>query len=309
MEDLQKQLDALQQRSQDDHRELEQLLAAQAAPTFVVQRERKLRRFSGTGDPLLSDWAEEARSCILAQKLSGEAAANFLLSYLDGAARLEVRCRPSAVKKDADSILVALQDVFGDKETANQLLRRFFYRKQLPGEPIASYSHGLIDLADRLQRLEPKNSAERDLMQRDQFVENVRDVHLRWDLKRRIEEDAAVSFLALRKVALRWFDEVERATTSRVKAQVSEARAEPTDTQREFTKLWGEVAENKKLLTQVLAQQRELLTMCAGAPSNVPATPQRPYAPPPRRRYGDLECYQCHQKGYIRRHCPMASLN
>ena len=86
MEDLQKQLEALQQRSLDDHRELERLLTAQAAPTFVVQRERKLRRFSGTEDPLLSDWAEEARSCILAQKLSGEAAANFLLSYLDGAA-------------------------------------------------------------------------------------------------------------------------------------------------------------------------------------------------------------------------------
>ena len=154
--------------------------------------------------------------------------------------------------------------------------------KQLPGEPIASYSHGLIDLADRLLQLERKGAAERDVMLRDQFVENVRDAHLRWDLRRRIEEDAAVGFLALRKVALRWFDEVEGATTSRVKAQVSEVRAEPTDTQREFTKLWGEVAENKKLLTQVLAQQREMLTMCAGAPSSVPATPQRPSAPAPR---------------------------
>ena len=117
--------------------------------------------------------------------------------------------------------------MFGDKETANQLLRRFFYRKQLPGEPIASFSHGLIDIADRPQRLEQKTSAERDVMLRDQFVENVRDVHLRRDMKRRIEEDVAVSFLALRKVALRWFDEVEGATTNMVKAQVSEARAEP----------------------------------------------------------------------------------
>ena len=73
-----------------------------------------------------------------------------------------------------------------------------------------SYSHGLIDIADRLQRLEPESSVERDVMLCDQFVENVRDVHFWWDLKRRIEEDAAVGFLALRKVALRWLDEVER---------------------------------------------------------------------------------------------------
>ena len=78
---------------------------------------------------------------------------------------------------------------------------------------IASYSHGLIDIADRLQRLEPRSSVERDMMLRDQFVENVRDVPRRWDMKRRIEEDAAVGFLALRKVALRWFD--EGATTSK----------------------------------------------------------------------------------------------
>ena len=71
---------------------------------------------------------------------------------------------------------------------------------------------------------------------------------------------------------------MDGATTSRVKAQVSEARAEPTYTQRQFTKLRGEIAENKKLLTQVLAQQRELMAMCAGAPSNVSATPQRPSA-------------------------------
>ena len=44
------------------------------------------RRYDGTTEPLLADWVEEARSCLQAQQLRGETAANFLLSYLDGCA-------------------------------------------------------------------------------------------------------------------------------------------------------------------------------------------------------------------------------
>ena len=86
-QNLQKQLDALQQRCHDDHRELQWLRTAQAAPTFVVQRERKLLRFYGTEGPLerkkraLAFCAEVGRvsSCQLPAKLPP--------------CRLEVRCR------------------------------------------------------------------------------------------------------------------------------------------------------------------------------------------------------------------------
>ena len=52
MEDIQKHQETLQQRCQDEHRECQRLRTAQAAPTFVVQRERKLRRFCGRESPL-----------------------------------------------------------------------------------------------------------------------------------------------------------------------------------------------------------------------------------------------------------------
>ena len=111
------------------------------------------------------------------------------------------------------------------------------------------------------------------------------------------------------------------ATPQKVKANVSEMRAEQTVTGDEITKLWAELASqrqclkdglagNEKRLTEVLAQQRQLLTTMQAAvsvphPSSLPAVVQRPPAPVARQQYDD----QCHQKGHIRRHCPVARLN
>ena len=47
----------------------------------------------------------------------------------------------------------------------------------------------------------------------DQFIENARDVHLWGNMKKQIEEDGAVSFLALQKVTLKWSDDVEERST------------------------------------------------------------------------------------------------
>ena len=106
MEALQREIEELRGESQRE--EVMRLRASQTTlppsppPTFIVQRERKLRRFNGTTEPLLANWVEESRSCMAAQQLSGDVAANFLLSYLDGEARIEMRCQPSDVGKDAE---------------------------------------------------------------------------------------------------------------------------------------------------------------------------------------------------------------
>ena len=76
----------------------------------------------------------------------------------------------------------------------------------------SAYSHGLVEIANRINRLVPNPNDERDSMRRDQFVENLRDAHLRWELKRRIESDEDIDFLSLRKIAMLWAEEVEGAT-------------------------------------------------------------------------------------------------
>ena len=209
MEELRLEFDEMRTQWQDDHDELQRLRAAPPAPTVVVQRERKLQRYSGLDEPALEDWI-----------------------------------------------------VYGEKETANQLLRRFFFRRQMAGEPISAYSHGLVEIANRINRLVPKPDEERDSMLRDQFVENLRDAHLHWELKRRVETDEDIDFLSLRKVAMLWAEEVEGATQREVHANAIKAGAKtnavgPAD---EMAKMWAEFASQRRQLTEALAEQGKVLT-------------------------------------------------
>ena len=65
MEELKLELEDMKQRWEDDHRHLVRLEAAGDRTHVVVQRERKLRRFSGSAlDLPFVDWVEEARACL-----------------------------------------------------------------------------------------------------------------------------------------------------------------------------------------------------------------------------------------------------
>ena len=192
MEELKLQLEAMQQRWEDDHRHLVHLEAAGERTHVVVQRERKLRRFSGSAiDLSFADWVEEARACLSVHGLEGVAAANFVLSSLQDDARIEMKCRSAEERRDVELLFQALEEVYGETLSSSQLLRHFYERRQRDGESISDFSHGLVLLLDRLNRVKPEEVSHRnnygDKMLREQFLENVRNVHLRWDLKRRAE--------------------------------------------------------------------------------------------------------------------------
>ena len=109
MEELKLQLEAMQQRWEDDHRHLVHLEAAGERTHVVVQRERKLRRFSGSAiDLSFADWVEEARACLSVHGLEGVAAANFVLSSLQDDARIEMKCRSAEERRDVELLFQAL---------------------------------------------------------------------------------------------------------------------------------------------------------------------------------------------------------
>ena len=176
MEALQREFDDLRTCWEADHKQLVKLEAASdRTPQVVVQRERKLRRFGGTADEQIDEWMEEARACLTVHNLAGIAAANFVLSYLEGAARVEIKCRPAEERSDVEKIFRALEEVYGETQTPSQILRMFYERRQKEGESVASFSHALVQLIDRLQRVDPsERSTERmfreQLMFREQWL-------------------------------------------------------------------------------------------------------------------------------------------
>ena len=139
---------------------------------MVVQRERTIRRFSGSPDQQVADWVEEARACLGVHGLDGAAAANFVLSNLEGAARIEIKCRPAGEHEDVDKLFRALEEVYGETLTSSQLLRQFYERHQGERESMSDFSHALVLLLDRLHSVDSTAVRNKDRMLREQFLEN-----------------------------------------------------------------------------------------------------------------------------------------
>ena len=124
--------------------------------------------------------------------------------HLEGAAREEVRLRPSDERADKTGIYHILRSAIGEGLTSTQALRKFFERRQRERESIQEYSHALMLLLARVERLDPEGVPDKDRLLRDQFLENLRDAQLRRDIKRWARDHPTKTFQQVR-------DEVQRS--------------------------------------------------------------------------------------------------
>ena len=115
-------------------------------------------------EPALDDWIEEARACISTQQLQGEVAACRLVTYLDWVGRSEIRYQPNDVCKDANNIIEALEDVYGEKETTNQLLRHSSFVDSWLASPSQCTPTVWLRSSVESNVRFPKNDEERDMM-------------------------------------------------------------------------------------------------------------------------------------------------
>lgn len=296
MAQLQKELDHLKGKEPKQPEPVRQVM--------YVPRERKLKKFAGHPKTDLDQTAEEfiidARSAI--SNMSSKDQTDFLLSHLEGAAKSEVRLRDEC--KDAESIFNVLTQSFGDNRSKAQLLRQFYDRTQKKGESLRAFSHALMETLDKIMSRGVKGPKDhildRNLVLRDQFVENVYDLALRRELKRRLRDQPEISFLELREEAIQWSEEDDTFMTSRKTANSRHVAVDSFDTESAEAAV-NEASSLETVMGKVDAQQKKLDELTSMLKNLMSV---KPFSETTDPKFGkQLKCFHCKKTGHVIRDC------
>ena len=279
---------------------------------MVIPSEQKLRKFNGRhGDNELSieDFIDNAKSTITSRGLPPPEQANFILSYLEGPAKQEIKLYPKSDLKNSDKIFDLLQESFGEKRSVPQLLKAFYDRRQREGETLRAFSHALRELQSKIEKKSVTKSSGQDAALRDHFAENVRDPLLRKELKKFTRTHPEVSFLDTREEAIRWAEEDEKSCGPRPRVASSHETStstKPSSLKSAMNEMIKTLQGQQKAIEDLAANLKKLNTVPTHRGPNVQPQPQ--FQPQfqqrqPRPDAGSDRCYQCGAPGHFARNC------
>ena len=319
MEELKQKL----QKLEDEHNQAYQLLKtlqakeSPGAPTpsqprekqlVVIPNEQKLRKSSGRhGDNVLSieDFIDNAKSAITLRGLPLSEQANFVLSYLEGPAKEEMKLYLT----NSDQIFDLLQESFGEKRSVPQLLKAFYDRRQREGETLREFSHALRGLQSKIEKKSVTKSSGQVAALRDHFAENARDPLLRKELKKFIRTPPEVSFLDTREEAIRWAEEDEKSCGPRPRVASSHETStstKPSSLKSAMNEMIKTVQGQQKAIEDLAANLKKLNTVPTNRGQNAQFQPQFQQRQPRPDAGGD-RCYQCGAPGHFARNCTARS--
>lgn len=216
--ELQHQLNQMKTTDDNEDVENDEQLYDQKRSVIYVQRDRRVPKFSGY-NMNVEDWLEDVESCT--REMSRQERADFIYSFLEGAAKEEIKYRSNGIRQNPSRIVKVLQDAFGGKDNITKLQKNFLDRVQRQGESLREYSYALMDLIRKVIRKDDSLIPNKDKSLCDQFSQNVQDVMLRKHLKRLVRSDPDITFLGLREEAIMWSEEEEiNDPVPKVKVQV-----------------------------------------------------------------------------------------
>ena len=278
----------------------------------VIPNEQKLKKFSGRhGDNELSieDFIDNAKSAITSRGLPLPEQANFVLSYLEGPAKEEMKLYPKSDLTNSDKIFDLLQESFGEKRSVPQLLKAFYDRRQREGETLRAFSHALRELQAKIQKKSVTKSSGQDAALRDHFAENVRDPLLRKELKKFIRTHPEISFLDTREEAIRWAEEDEKSCGPRPRVASSHETStstKPSSIESAMNEMIKTLQGQQKAIEDLAANLKKLNTVPTHRGQNIQPQPQFQQRQPRPDAGGD-RCYQCGAPGHFARNCTARS--
>ena len=255
--------------------------AVYVAPT------RKLERFRGRpatpAEPTIEEWAEDVRMQLATRKLEPAAQAAFVMDHLSGNARQEILGRGLGIRDDPGAIFEVLLRVFGDGDTLPTLQQKFFSYQQGEKEDLLGLSLKLVEMYDRICRIDPTYVPCREGTLKGRLAEAARDEGLRRELRRLTIESGHLSYFDMRDRAIGWLGGL--GTTR--KATIREVSAES-----EVLSLL------KKQGEQLLKQQQHINQLLETNEKRVARRTDGGQARTSRA------CYRCGSDQHLIRECP-----
>ena len=179
----------------------------------------------------------------------------------------------------------------------DDLLDLFYARKQVEGESLRDFSHGLMSLLDRALERKANCVPDRDVALRDRFKQKVKDKTLRTYLKQLVRKDSTLTFKDLREEAIQYSEE-DRLSNPKVsvhKVAVNDSGDESEVS--EIGKLKEVVAQQQGQIDSLIKSQQELIRMMKDKEKDeVKGTVL------PKSQRG--RCYTCGSGEHYYRSCP-----
>jgi len=151
-------------------------------------------------------------------------AVDTLLFHLEGVAMEEVKLRPTSQWSSPTGVFQILREAFSEQLTETQARRKFFERRQGDRETLQNFAHALMVLLSRVERLSGGPETGKDVLLKEQFVENLKDLTLRRDIKRWTREHPTATIQDVRLEVHRYMaeDPAPRRSAAASSAEVEE---------------------------------------------------------------------------------------
>lgn len=272
-------------------------LAQKTPKRMVVQTETKLKKkFDGTGN--YQEWRSLADAALVT-RIEDNEKLSLLLGALEGKALREVQRHSEEDRETSTKVLGILQNKYGDRRTAAQILREFHQISQ--GETsVNDYSDKITECLEGTEERLGIDGKQKDRMLRDHFVENVSDSFLRWELKKTRDAEAsgptkAISFDDLRDIALEWENAQNQKKETKKPAKSGQSTASAAlEVDPQVKQLADIVAKQQLQINAMAEQQKELLESL----KNLGRDNKSGGGDDSRSR-----CFYCNKPGHRRQYC------